>query len=40
MTCTMRVVAAIALIGRTTNGWTKWKSKDGKTLDELKRQNV
>ena len=31
--------AAIALIGRTTNGWTKWKSKDGRTLDELKRQN-
>lgn len=33
-------MAAIALIGRTTNGWTKWKAKDGKTLDELKRQNV
>jgi len=32
--------AAVSLMGRTTNGWTKWKSKDGKTLDELKRQNV
>ena len=32
-------MAAISLIGRTTNGWTKWKSKEGKTLDELKRQD-
>jgi hypothetical protein len=32
--------AAIALIGRNANGWNIWKSKDGKTLDELKRQNV
>jgi predicted GIY-YIG superfamily endonuclease len=29
--------AAIALMARTTNGWTAWKSKDGRTLDELKR---
>ena len=25
------------VLGRSTNGWTKWKSKDGKTLDEIKR---
>lgn len=25
------------LLGRSTNGWTKWKNKEGKTLDELKR---
>lgn len=29
--------AAIALMARTTNGWTAWKAKDGRTLDELKR---
>jgi hypothetical protein len=26
------------ILGRSTNGWTKWKNKDGKTLDELKRK--
>ena len=26
------------ILGRSTNGWTTWKSKDGKTLDELKRR--
>jgi len=31
-------MAAVALMGRTANGWLEWKSKDGKTLDELKRQ--
>ncbi|MBC8756424.1 GIY-YIG nuclease family protein [Kordia sp. YSTF-M3] len=31
--------AAATIIGRNTNGWTKWKDKNGKTLDELKRQN-
>ena len=30
-------MAAIALLGRTSNGWKEWKSQDGKTLDELKR---
>jgi predicted GIY-YIG superfamily endonuclease len=30
-------MAAQALLGRTSNGWKEWKSKDGKTLDELKR---
>jgi predicted GIY-YIG superfamily endonuclease len=31
-------MAALALMGRTANGWLEWKSKDGKTLDEIKRQ--
>lgn len=26
------------VLGRSTNGWKKWKDKNGKTLDELKRQ--
>lgn len=26
------------ILGRSTNGWTKWKDKNGKTLDELKRK--
>jgi hypothetical protein len=30
-------MAAIALLGRTSNGWKEWKNKDGVTLDELKR---
>lgn len=30
--------AALGLIGRTANGWHEWKDKQGKTLDELKRQ--
>ncbi|OIQ24109.1 GIY-YIG nuclease family protein [Lacinutrix sp. MedPE-SW] len=30
--------AAATILGRSTNGWTKWKDKDGKTLDELKRK--
>jgi hypothetical protein len=29
--------ASCAVLGRSSNGWTEWKSKDGKTLDELKR---
>jgi len=32
--------AAIALMGRTANGWLEWKSKEGVTLDALKRQAV
>lgn len=31
--------AAMVIQGRTANGWRDWKNKDGKTLDELKRQN-
>ncbi|TBN02454.1 GIY-YIG nuclease family protein [Hyunsoonleella flava] len=26
------------VLGRSTNGWTKWKNKGGKTLDEIKRK--
>ncbi len=33
-------MAAIALTGRRSNGWTEWKNKDGKTLDALNRQTV
>lgn len=33
-------MAAIAVMGRSANGWLEWKSKDGVTLDKLKRQNV
>lgn len=31
--------AAGAILGRRANGWIEWKYKDGKTLDEVKRQN-
>jgi hypothetical protein len=30
--------AAGAIFGIHANGWTEWKNKDGKTLDELKRK--
>jgi hypothetical protein len=33
-------MAAIALLGRSANGWTEWKGAQGLTLDELKRSNV
>jgi hypothetical protein len=33
-------MAAIALTGRTANGWIEWKTKDGKTLDAVKRQET
>ena len=26
------------ILGGSTNGWTEWKNKDGKTLDELYRK--
>jgi hypothetical protein len=29
--------AAVALLGRTANGWLEWKSAEGRTLNELKR---
>lgn len=31
-------MAAVALMGRTCNGWIDWKAEDGRTLDEVKRQ--
>ncbi len=33
-------MAAIALLGRTANGWKEWKSADGMTLDQIKRSNM
>lgn len=30
--------AAAAVLARRSNGWIEWKDKNGKTLDELKRQ--
>lgn len=33
-------MAAIALAGRTANGWTEWKNAAGVTLDKLKRTDV
>ena len=32
--------AAIALLGRSANGWLEWKNEQGQTLDALKRQKV
>ena len=32
--------ASDAIAGASTNGWQLWKTKNGKTLDELKRQPV
>lgn len=33
-------MAAVALMGRTANGWVDWKNADGKTLHDLKRVPV
>ncbi|MDZ4259450.1 MAG: GIY-YIG nuclease family protein [Gemmatimonadales bacterium] len=30
-------MAALALLGRTSNGWAEWKRADGKTLHDIKR---
>ena len=32
--------AAMAVMGRSANGWVEWKTASGKTLDEIKRQGV
>jgi hypothetical protein len=32
--------AAMAVMGRSANGWVEWKTTSGKTLDEVKRQGV
>jgi hypothetical protein len=32
--------AAMAVMGRSANGWVEWKTSSGKTLDEVKRQGV
>lgn len=31
--------AAVALLGRTANGWVEWKTESGQTLDETERQS-
>ena len=33
-------MAAMALMGRSANGWIEWKAANGQTLDALKRQAV
>ena len=33
-------MAAMALMGRSANGWLEWKNPQGKTLNEVKRQSV
>jgi hypothetical protein len=33
-------MAAMALMGRSANGWLEWKSPKGQTLDEVKRRSV
>jgi len=30
-------MAAIAVMGRTANGWLAWKTPQGQTLDAVKR---
>ncbi|PVE41376.1 excinuclease ABC subunit C [Limnohabitans planktonicus II-D5] len=32
--------AAMAVMGRSANGWVEWKTASGKTLNEVKRQGV
>ena len=32
--------AAMAVMGRSANGWLEWRAANGKTLDEVKRQSV
>ena len=31
--------SAATILARRANGWREWKFKDGRTLDEVKRQN-
>ena len=33
-------MAAIAVMGRSANGWLEWKTEQGQTLDGAKRQSV
>ncbi|HRK39322.1 MAG TPA: GIY-YIG nuclease family protein [Burkholderiaceae bacterium] len=33
-------MAAMAVMGRSANGWIEWKTASGKTLDEVKRQPI
>lgn len=38
ITFTKPSAAAVFVLGHNANGWLEWKSKDGKTLDELYRK--
>ena len=33
-------MAAMAVMGRSANGWVEWKTPQGQTLDEVKRQAI
>ena len=33
-------MAAIAVLGRSANGWIEWKTEEGQTLDSAKRQVI
>ncbi|OIQ69564.1 hypothetical protein GALL_488300 [mine drainage metagenome] len=33
-------MAAIAVLGRSANGWIEWKTEQGQTLDGAKRQAI
>jgi hypothetical protein len=33
-------MAAIAVMGRSANGWTTWMAENGKTMDEVKLQVI
>lgn len=33
-------MAAMAVMGRSANDWLEWKSPQGKTQNEVKRQSV
>ena len=33
-------MAAVALLGRSANGWKEWKTDEGRTLDEVKRRGA
>lgn len=33
-------MAALALLGRSTNGWKEWKDASGATLHDLKRSDT
>ena len=33
-------MAAIAVMGRSANGWLEWRTEQGQTLDGAKRQSV
>jgi len=32
--------ASVVVLARTSNGWRDWRTKDGKTLNEIKRAGL